>query len=149
MYAIVKDNTILEFPILSLHQKFPNISFPTIITDADLPPGVVKIHLVPPTSYNHLTQKPVQDTVPVFINGQWELGYSIVELNTVEIKNRYDNAVIEVRQNRNILLSESDWTQLPDAPVDKTLWAVYRQQLRDVTAQSGFPLQVIWPQPPV
>ena len=32
---------------------------------------------------------------------------------------------------RNRLLAASDWTQLPDAPVDKTAWAIYRQNLRD------------------
>jgi len=32
------------------------------------------------------------------------------------------------------LLYESDWTQLPDAPVDRQAWAAYRQQLRDFPA---------------
>lgn len=36
-----------------------------------------------------------------------------------------------MRQLRNGLLAESDWTQLPDAPVDAVAWAVYRQELRD------------------
>ena len=39
-------------------------------------------------------------------------------------------------------LRETDWTQLPDAPIDaseKAEWAQYRQELRDLPAQSGFP----------
>lgn len=51
----------------------------------------------------------------------------------------------EVRSERNILLAQSDWTQLPDAPVDKVAWATYRQELRDITSQAGFPNDVIWP----
>ena len=56
-----------------------------------------------------------------------------------------------VRITRDSLLSLSDWTQLADAPLSAALraeWAVYRQSLRDVPAQSGFPLDVIWPAAP-
>lgn len=55
----------------------------------------------------------------------------------------------EVRDKRNALLSASDWTQVADAPVDKTAWAAYRQELRDITEQVGFPTEVIWPTKPV
>jgi hypothetical protein len=54
----------------------------------------------------------------------------------------------EVRSQRNALLSASDWTQVADAPVDKTAWAAYRQELRDITEQVGFPTEVIWPTKP-
>lgn len=51
----------------------------------------------------------------------------------------------EVRKERNKLLSETDWTQIADAPVDKAVWAVYRQTLRDVPTQEGFPHNIDWP----
>ena len=51
-----------------------------------------------------------------------------------------------VREQRNKLLSESDWTQLADAPVDAVIWSNYRQELRDVTKQDGFPFNIIWPE---
>lgn len=53
-----------------------------------------------------------------------------------------------VRDERNRRLSECDWTMLPDAPVDKTAWGAYRQALRDITSQQGFPWEVVWPQEP-
>jgi len=53
-----------------------------------------------------------------------------------------------VREDRNKRLSESDWTQVLDAPVDQTAWAAYRQALRDVTAQAGFPWDIEWPTKP-
>jgi hypothetical protein len=46
-----------------------------------------------------------------------------------------DESLVErMRLHRNRLLVESDWTQLPDAPVDREAWATYRQTLRDFPA---------------
>ena len=53
-----------------------------------------------------------------------------------------------VRATRDAKLAECDWTQVADAPVDKAVWATYRQALRDVTAQTGFPWTVEWPVAP-
>jgi len=50
-----------------------------------------------------------------------------------------------VRQTRNDKLKDNDWTQLIDSTADKPLWATYRQALRDVTAQTGFPHIITWP----
>lgn len=52
-----------------------------------------------------------------------------------------------VRQERNRLLSECDWTQTADATVDKQSWLVYRQALRDITTQTD-PINIVWPVPP-
>lgn len=50
---------------------------------------------------------------------------------------------------RNGLLSASDWTQLPDVPLEaREAWCIYRQALRDITGQPGFPLDVRWPEKP-
>ncbi|MFZ9066246.1 MAG: tail fiber assembly protein [bacterium] len=54
----------------------------------------------------------------------------------------------EVRTKRNAMLAESDWTQVADSPVDTSVWATYRQALRDISQQDGFPLSVIWPEEP-
>jgi hypothetical protein len=54
----------------------------------------------------------------------------------------------EVRAQRDHLLSASDWTQVLDAPVDRQAWAAYRQALRDIPQQPGFPLDVQWPEQP-
>ncbi len=53
-----------------------------------------------------------------------------------------------VRETRNQKLKDTDWTQVADAPVDKAAWAAYRQELRDITAQAGFPWNVTWPTQP-
>lgn len=54
-----------------------------------------------------------------------------------------------VRAQRETLLKQSDWTQLPDVPLStKEAWSAYRQALRDITDQPGFPLHVVWPVQP-
>lgn len=53
-----------------------------------------------------------------------------------------------VRRQRDALLAQSDWTQLPDVPpATKETWAIYRQALRDVTLQPD-PFNVAWPVTP-
>ena len=53
-----------------------------------------------------------------------------------------------VRATRGEKLKDCDWTQVADAPVDKEVWAAYRQALRDVTGQEGFPWAITWPEQP-
>ena len=53
-----------------------------------------------------------------------------------------------VRKSRGNKLAECDWTQVADAPVDKAAWATYRQALRDISAQEGFPWTITWPDAP-
>lgn len=53
-----------------------------------------------------------------------------------------------VRATRDAKLAESDWTQVADAQVDKTAWATYRQALRDIPSQAGFPWDVTYPTAP-
>jgi hypothetical protein len=58
---------------------------------------------------------------------------------------------VSERANRDELLLKSDWTQTNDAQISaelKTQWAAYRQQLRQVPAQSGFPYEITWPVAP-
>lgn len=58
-----------------------------------------------------------------------------------------------IRQRREVALSSSDWTQLPDVqavmPIEEQqMWKKFRQQLRDITTQPGYPDNVEWPQRP-
>lgn len=52
------------------------------------------------------------------------------------------------RARRNRELADSDWTALVDAPLtqaERDVWMEYRQLLRDVPQQSGFPDSIVWP----
>lgn len=54
----------------------------------------------------------------------------------------------DLRAKRDALLAASDWTQASDAPVDASAWSAYRQQLRDLPANTPDPRNVEWPEQP-
>ena len=54
----------------------------------------------------------------------------------------------QIKLWRNAQLSRTDWTQLPDAPVDKEAWATYRQALRDLPANGGLAEDAVFPSEP-
>jgi hypothetical protein len=55
----------------------------------------------------------------------------------------------DVRFKRDQLLIASDWTQLSDVTnINKETWALYRQTLRDITSQNGFPYNITFPTKP-
>jgi hypothetical protein len=58
------------------------------------------------------------------------------------------SAMRALRDERNRRLAASDWTQVPDAPVDQAAWAAYRQQLRDLPDNTEDPRNPVWPTPP-
>lgn len=58
-------------------------------------------------------------------------------------------ASAQARAKRDALLSETDWSQAGDIPLDTQMqWRPYRQSLRDVPQQPGFPVTINWPTPP-
>jgi len=60
-----------------------------------------------------------------------------------------DRAWATLREERNARLTETDWTQVPDAPsAGKTAWATYRQALRDLPANTSDPVNPTWPTKP-
>ena len=88
-----------------------------------------------------------RNSTPVLINGAWIVGWTVRDLTQAEINDRADS----VRAERNQKLDDSDWTQIGDSPLsasDKTAWQTYRQDLRDIPDQAGFPTTITWPTEP-
>ncbi len=55
----------------------------------------------------------------------------------------------DIRERRNLLLLESDWTQLNDAQIgNKSEWTYYRQELRDITNNPNVDA-LVWPVKPL
>jgi hypothetical protein len=83
--------------------------------------------------------------------GEWVIDVIVKEVND-QRKNEIDGPMsTEVRNFRNQLLNRSDWTQLPDAPITaekRAEWTQYRQQLRDITQNPGFPIHHTIPAAP-
>ena len=69
--------------------------------------------------------------------------------NEAAYRARIDATAAEsAREERNKKLADTDWTQLADSSADATVWAVYRQQLRDLPSSNGFPHDITWPSEP-
>lgn len=79
------------------------------------------------------------------INGQWFTKYSVADMDADAKAAKDAEQSKSIRDQRNTKLSESDWTQVADAPVDKAVWVTYRQELRDISKQAGFPWDITWP----
>ena len=137
-----------------------NTSFPSIITEdvlADFGAAVILEgeQATPTTPYQYSFRDGVKK-----VKGKYFTKYSVGPVFTdnetqtaleqeTEYKARIDDQQgTSVRNSRNQLLKDSDWTQVVDAKVDTKVWAAYRQELRDITGQDGFPFNVIWPTQP-
>jgi hypothetical protein len=147
MYARIENNEVTEWPILSMRSALPQTSFPPEIEQRHLPDGYVLVKQSTPPACNPQTQKLVE-VKPVTAAGEWLRHWDVVDLSAEELAQRQMFAGAQVRGERDAALKETDWTQVADAPVDKDAWATYRQALRDVTAQPGFPWTIEWPVAP-
>lgn len=148
--------------------EFPNTSFPRVLT-ADI---------FNEFGYDTILEGPQATVVPPYqysqrdgieeVNGQWFTkyiagpvfsDYTDEDGNTVTAAQQeadYRAAKDEeqgksVRADRNGRLANCDWTQLADSPLDpdnKLAWALYRETLRMIPQQTGFPWNVEWPPEP-
>jgi len=150
-FARLNNNEVVEYPLSydSVYNRFlkpNNVIYGQLDLAYLLTLGIVKVKTqeypsVGPTAV-------VSGPVPRIINGEWVEIYDIREMTQEEISYNAPAIASQIRAQRKILLQQSDWTQIPDAIADKIAWAEYRQELRDITTQSGFPWNITWPTPP-
>lgn len=123
-----------------IRAAFPHVSMPQVLTDA----VILSLGVLPVT----LTDRPeghvVDELPPALIDGVWTQQWLARPPTEAETEAK----AVEARAERNRLLVACDWTQTLDAPVDREAWSAYRQQLRDITEQGGFPWEVEWPSMP-
>jgi hypothetical protein len=151
MHALITNGVATKYPytVGDLRRDNPQMSFPKVISEQTLSGfGMVEVQVQAQPSYDQRTQRVETSSLPTLVNGAWTITKSVVNKTQEQIDADTANKSVEVRGKRNELLTESDWTQLPDSPVDRALWASYRQSLRDVTLQAGFPWNVTWPAKP-
>lgn len=108
--------------------------------------NLVRVSLSRP--YDALTQKLVE-CAPV-LEGEFVYTVAVASLTAEEVQAAKDSAMAQLRANRNNLLTQCDWTQVPDCSIpSKTEWATYRQALRDFPATvEDARLPVEWPHSP-
>jgi len=143
---------------------FPNTSMPKPLTEAIINSFGGDVVFEGPQATGGTVYQYSQGAGVEQVNGKWYTKYVLgpiftdttvdgVTTTAAEQESAYKamkdaEQAKSVRTQRGEKLKDTDWTQVADAPVDKAAWATYRQALRDVTAQEGFPWTIDWPTQP-
>lgn len=131
-----------------LRRDNPNTSFPKQIPTEVLSSfGVEPVALAQEPSFIERTQVLSQDAQPSLIEGVWTLGWTVTDKSAEEVAEWDANEGMRIRLERNALLAETDWWCLSDQTPEQAQLN-YRQSLRDITNQSGFPHDIVWPTKP-
>lgn len=144
-YCFIENNTIVEGP-KALPNGWRNISGLCYLSDPELKElGWLPYHVV-----DNGGEVPDGATVEIGVDKVTETRLYRAKTQE-EIDRETEEKKTLVRRDRNSRLTACDWTQLDDTPlsnIDKANWADYRQALRDVPSQPGFPNNVVWPPQP-
>ena len=142
------DKKVERYPYTLTDLRFdtPNTSFPEQIDEATA--SAFGLVLVTPATPPAETYTINLERTAVLEKGKWVEKWVETPATPEQIQERTAAAANDARQKRNQLLADCDWTQLPDTLVDKEVWVTYRQDLRDITNQPGFPWNVEWPTQP-
>jgi hypothetical protein len=159
MFAEVNNQTVVTYPYDydTLVKKNPSTRFSQEDllsmyqgTEDNLAGNeLVRVVMEDEPSYDRKTQAAVLNSQPSLVNGVWTLGWSVQSLSAEDQDEKQARQASIVRHDRNSRLSESDWSQGKDISDSvSTAWATYRQALRDIPTQAGFPWEVTWPAKP-
>lgn len=118
------------------------VNFPLPIIDGKYPEGEALHNLL--SAYVRNARSAPPPPPPPFASNADSIQRMVVPPADFEMR----RAVVVAR---NRLLLATDWTQMNDSPLAGNLvvsWKNYRQTLRDIPRQTGFPYNVVWPVPP-
>jgi len=143
---IVNNTTTYPYTIKNLRDSLPNVSLPASLSNEQLVEWdmyEVQFSAAP----NDYTKNIIEGT-PTLIDGNYYQNWIQTDATESEIEQRLEDKWFEIREIRNQLLMECDWTQLSDISTEiKNLWSNYRQDLRDITNQTN-PFNITWPVKP-
>lgn len=164
MFVKILNNTIVKFPysFADLQQENPYSNFGSNTdicylyssTEDAIKTGcqIQSVYILDQPEYDISQKKIVHQSSPQLVNNTWQLGWDIIDLTTNEKNELNFKQKIKIREERNRLLQETDWTQLKDSPLDITKqneFLEYRKLLRDISNQPSFPWNIIWPNKPI
>ena len=142
-YAVTEDNFRLLFP--------NTFSDSHIFYPEDVEPlgfGMYEFTQVPTPEY---PLKAVETTPVKKDNGIYYQTWLIQEMTDEEKTSATNDRAARYRSERDFKLARTDWTQMADTPLTdekRAEWSLYRQALRDIPQQEGFPWVITWPTPP-
>lgn len=147
MYLRIINNEInYPYTIKDLKAAHRNITFPNELGEETMVEfDLYEVRQTPkPNDYT----KNITEGTPILVDGVYYQNWVQVNASESEIAYRLENQWFGIREIRNELLSECDWTQLSDIPSEtKAIWSEYRQSLRDITSQTN-PFNITWPVKP-
>jgi hypothetical protein len=146
-YILTKpgEEPVYPYTLTDLMRANPGTSFPRDMTNFDASDW--HCHSVQDTTPPEAIGMVAQRIAPELVDGVWHERWELVEPTPEQVEAQAN----AMRYERNEKLAASDWTQVDDAPLtntQKAAWATYRQALRDITSQPGFPYSVNWPTQP-
>lgn len=150
MFVKTTNGQIDKYPytVGDLRRDNPNTSFPKVVPEATMAKfGMYPVGYEAAPEYDPMTHRIEHSNMPVLKDGKWVLTKMVVALTDEQIADRAAAKASEVREQRAKLIAETDWMALSDNTLSPE-WAAYRQALRDITEQPGFPFEVTWPSKP-
>jgi hypothetical protein len=147
MLAKIVDGIVVKFPysVEEMVRDNPNTSFPdTISEEIKAYFGVFPVLEAPMPEHDTDTQYVEYKHEPILQGDTWFLIPRVLAYSNDQLLQIKLDKAETIRSERNKLLSETDWMALSDVTMTPEM-ATYRQALRDITKQIGFPMVVDWP----
>jgi hypothetical protein len=145
---IENENIIYPYTISELKAENTNISFPISLTNDILED--FNVYPVNSVDCGNDYTKNYEEITPLLSGSVYIQVWNETSASVEEISTRIEEKWLEIREVRDNLLSQSDWTQFQDSPITGSLlteWQTYRQSLRDITSEEN-PYSLSWPARP-
>lgn len=143
LYALIQDGQVAAYPysINEYRQANPNVSLPETPTNEQLNEvGIYIVLPMPKPQYDSITQNCTEGT-PANTDGQWVQVWVVTDATPDEIAAREAQAKQSNKQQASTLLSQTDWTTIPDVGnpqisnpylVNVSDFVAYRNQVRQI-----------------
>jgi len=147
MHIKLANDVPTPYTIGQLRRDNPNTSFPKHIPNRILETYNVFPYTQQQPTFDEKTQKLEDGGFVQSEDGNWSKTWNITEKTSEELAEWIESKKQQVRSQRDMLISQTDYLALSDNILSPEMSA-YRQALRDITTQEGFPESVSWPTKP-
>lgn len=139
MYVRITNGQPEIYSIGQLRRDNPQTSFPKQPSDEMLAAyEIYPATELPRPNYEPLTHH-LRRSDFYQVDGKWQCHYYPEPLPE-------EKAATNIRAERDARLASTDWKVMPDSPHDTPEVRAYRQALRNLPQQEGFPFEAIWPE---
>lgn len=151
-YVYLLNGNPIPYSLRDLRRDNPNVSFSSNPPETLLNSyGVYSVKRLDKPDFNSETHVATMNSQASLVNDEWVYDWTVREKTPEEQAQDIANLEQSLRSKRDLLLASTDWIVTAsyerNEPVPEA-WATYRQALRDVPQQAGFPTDVLWPTEP-